>query len=175
MTSLVLSVLGEDRPGLVSTVSRTVETRGGSWQRSQLARLDGMFAGIVVVDVPEAAVGDLGTDLAALAAEGLEVRVTRAEGDRSEPAAPGLDRWQLHLIGQDRPGIVAEVSQALADRGVGVDELVTEVREAPQSGGHLFEVDAWLSLPAGTDEAAVRDDLEQLADELMVDLDLEEL
>jgi glycine cleavage system regulatory protein len=175
MTSLVLSVLGEDRPGLVSTVSRTVEARGGSWQRSQLARLDGMFVGIVVVEVPEAAVAGLGADLASLGTEGLEVRVTRAEGDRSAADSAAVDRWQLHLLGHDRPGIVAEVSQALADRGVGVDELVTDVRDAPQAGGRLFEVDAWLSLPSGTDEAAVRADLEQLADELMVDLDLEEI
>ena len=169
MASLVLSVIGDDRPGLVSTVARLVEARGGSWQRSQMARLAGKFAGVALVEVPDGEVVALEEALAGLAAEGLQVGVERAG-----PRSGGDDHEvSLHLLGQDRPGIVAEVSAALAAHQVGIDELVTDVRDAPMAGGSLFEVEASLSVPVTTDLAEVRAALEQLADELMVDLSLE--
>lgn len=169
MASLVLSVIGDDRPGLVSTVARLVEARGGSWQRSQMARLAGKFAGVALVEVPDGEVAALEEALAGLAVEGLQVGVEhagpRSSGDDSEVS--------LHLLGQDRPGIVAEISAALAAHQVGIDELVTDVRDAPMAGGSLFEVEASLSVPATTDLGEVRAALERLADELMVDLSLE--
>ncbi len=142
MTPLVLTVIGDDRPGLVSAVSRLVEARGGSWQHSQMARLSGKFAGIALVAVPAEAVAALESDLVALAADGLSVSVERAGAPTDRTGAD----WRLHLLGQDRPGIVAEISAALAARGVGIDELHTEVRDAPMAGGVLFEVDARLSV-----------------------------
>lgn len=170
MASLVLSVIGDDRPGLVSTVARLVEERGGSWQRSQMARLAGKFAGVALVDVPDAEVAALEEQLSGLGSEGLQVRVDRADtGSRASDAGD----VSLRLLGQDRPGIVAEISAALAAHQVGIDELVTDVRDAPMAGGSLFEVEARLSVPAATDLAAVREALERLADELMVDLSLE--
>lgn len=176
MASLVLSVIGDDRPGLVSTVARLVEERGGSWQRSQMARLAGKFAGVALVDVPDDDVAALEEQLAGLASDGLQVRVDRADtGSRPDRAGDAGDAGDasLHLLGQDRPGIVAEISAALAAHQVGIDELVTDVRDAPMAGGSLFEVEARLSVPATTDLSAVRAALEQLADELMVDLSLE--
>ncbi|MBU1801651.1 ACT domain-containing protein [Nocardioides sp.] len=167
MASLVLTVIGDDRPGLVSAVSRQVEERGGSWQRSQMARLSGKFAGIALVEVPETAIAALEQSLGELA--GLDVRVERIEHADAERDVVPL---HLHLLGQDRAGIVAEISAALAARGVGIDELSTDVREAPMAGGTLFEVEARLSIPRSTSLGDVRADLERLADELMVDLDL---
>ncbi len=167
VASLVLTVIGDDRPGLVSAVSRQVEERGGSWQRSQMARLSGKFAGIALVEVPETAIAALEQSLGELA--GLDVRVERIEHADAERDVVPL---HLHLLGQDRAGIVAEISAALAARGVGIDELSTDVREAPMAGGTLFEVEARLSIPRSTSLGDVRADLERLADELMVDLDL---
>ncbi|MGA8848067.1 MAG: ACT domain-containing protein [Nocardioides sp.] len=175
MASLVLTVIGDDRPGLVSAVSRLVEARAGSWQRSQMARLSGKFAGIALVEVPESERDALETALAGLALEGLKVWVERADevgaGDSTTVGDARTD-IRLTLLGQDRPGIVAEVSAALAGRGVGIEELHTDLREAPMAGGVLFEMDARLSVPATAEVDAVRADLERLADELMVDLRL---
>ena len=171
MASLVLTLIGDDRPGLVSAVARLVDERGGSWQRSQLARLVGKFAGIVLVEVPDDAVAALELALGELAAQGLTVRLERA--DALDHDAREVVDVRLHLLGQDRPGIVAEISAALAGHGVGIDELATDVGDAPMAGGLLFEVDARLSVPVATDLGGVRADLERLADELMVDLELE--
>lgn len=166
--TLVLTVIGPDRPGLVSAVSGPVEARGGSWQQSQMARLAGEFAGIVLVTVPEDAVADLERDLAGLAADGLRVDVRRTD----TPAPPAAEHVELHLLGTDRPGIVAEISRTIAGHGVGIESLGTDLREAPMAGGVLFEVTASLAVPAGSDLDALRGALEQLAGELMVDLTL---
>ncbi|MEP7738968.1 ACT domain-containing protein [Nocardioides sp. 31GB23] len=171
MASLLLTVIGDDRPGLVSAVSALVEARGGSWQRSQLTRLAGKFAGIALVEVPDTQRTGLEEALAALAAEGLSVRVEDA-GPADAQHADGPATFILHLVGQDHPGIVAEISSALAARGVGIEELLTDVVDAPMGGGTLFEARATLRMPPGTD-AEVRADLERLADELMVDLELD--
>ncbi|ANH40410.1 hypothetical protein I601_4014 [Nocardioides dokdonensis FR1436] len=171
MTSLVLTVIGDDRPGLVSAVSAIVEARGGSWQRSQMSRLSGKFAGIALVEVPDAQRDGLEEALAGLAAEGLVVHVEDAGGDTA-PAGRAPASWRLQLVGQDRHGIVAEISSALAARGIGIEELLTDVVEAPMGGGMLFHAYARLTMPAGQD-VGVRADLERLADELMVDLDLD--
>ena len=110
---LVLTVIGADRPGLVSAVSAPVERHGGSWQQSQMARLAGEFAGIVLVSVPEAAVEALEADLAALAGDGLRVDVRRTDA----PAESSPTSVALHLLGTDRPGIVAEISRTIAALG----------------------------------------------------------
>ena len=171
MTTLVLTVLGDDRPGLVQAVSEPVEAVGGSWQRSQLTRLAGKFAGVVLVSVPEARVAELESALPELETHGLEVRVERVASAPSDEAGRG-ERLGLHLLGDDRPGIVAEISGVLAERGIGIEDMLTDVREAPMAGGMLFEVDALLTLPAGEDLEAVRAVLEEVAGELMVDLTL---
>lgn len=168
-TTLVLTVLGDDRAGLVSAVSAPLQAHGASWERSQMARLAGKFAGIVEVYVDSAAVDALASDLQGLSDHGLTVHVQGAQA-AGEPE-PGA-HFTLDLIGADRPGIVAEISSLLAGSGVSIQELSTEVREAPMAGGMLFEAHATLTAPAGSDGAALRNALEELADKLMVDLTL---
>ena len=172
MAELVLTVLGDDRPGLVQAVSAPVEEAGGSWQRSQLTRLAGKFAGVVLVSVPEDRVADVERAWAALADHGLEVRSEPAYASAAAETSEPRGTMSLHLLGDDRPGIVAEISAVLADHGVGIDEIETDVREAPMAGGMLFEVDTSLSLPEGADIDGLVAALEDVAGELMVDLTL---
>ena len=168
MATVVLTLLGTDRAGLVSAVSQLITEQGGSWERSQMAHLAGTFAGIVEIDVPSAQVDALVSGVEALGAQGLRVTVERS-GDAPAAAAEG-HRMSLHLVGADRPGIVAEVSALLARHGVNLEELSTQVVEAPMAGGMLFEADAVAGVPDSADTAALRSALEALANELMVDL-----
>jgi len=166
MASFILTAIGDDRPGLVSALSAPISAHGASWERSQMSRLGGKFAGIVLVTVAEEEYDALTTEL--VATDGLAVTVERTDA----PAAPTSQRLRLRLLGDDRPGIVAEVSAALAEGGVSISQLVTDVRDAPMAGGTLFEASAELSAPATTSTEALRSVLEALADELMVDIDL---
>ena len=168
MATFILTVLGDDRPGLVSALSGPIKAHGASWERSQLSHLAGKFAGIVVVSVANHRYDALVAELTALGSQGLQITLERTDG----PVERESLRLILELLGADRPGIVAEISASLADRGVSIEELSTDVHEAPMSGGMIFEARAVLDAPLTTNTEALRSVLEDLADELMVELRL---
>lgn len=168
MTPLVLTLIGDDRAGLVSAVASAVTAHGGNWERSQMAELAGKFAGIVLVTIPADRVDELTAALDPLHGL-LEVTVQRA-GEAPPEAA--TTRWSLELLGTDRPGIVSDITGVLAAHGVSIDALTTNTREAPMASGILFEAVADLDVRSDTDVHALRAALEELANELMVDIDL---
>ena len=168
MATFVLTILGDDRPGLVSALSAPISAHDASWERSQMSRLAGKFAGIAVVSVADDRCDALVADLEALSSHGLRVTWERTD-HAAERETLGL---ALDLLGADRPGIVAEISAALAALDVNIEELTTDVRDAPMAGGTLFEAHAVLDAPSTTSVDARRAQLEQLADELMVDITL---
>jgi glycine cleavage system regulatory protein len=170
MATFTLTCIGDDRPGLVAALAATVKAHEASWERSQMARLAGKFAGILLVVVGEEHAEALAADLAALAETGLQVTLVQTDA----PVEHESLRMTLDLLGADHPGIVAEISTCLAERGVGVEELTTDVRAAPMAGGMLFEATAVLDAPPGTDRDGLRATLEALADELMVEIRLSE-
>jgi len=168
--SLVVTVIGKDRPGLVESVSGAVEAHGGSWVESRMSRLAGQFAGILRASVPAANVDALTKALKALRSDGLRVVIERGfEGPPEEGNVILLD-----LIGSDRPGIVHKISEALAARGVNVDELDTQCDGAPWSGDALFKAKARLRAPKSLDLDRLRESLEAIAGDLMVDITIGE-
>lgn len=167
-TSLVLTLVGLDRPGLVESVAQLVAAHGGNWLESRMARLGGQFAGIARVTIPTAREAEVRAALVALKARGLEVTV--AQDPAQTPAAKVGRAVRLELVGQDRPGIVHQITHVLAAHRVNVEELTTECVEAPMAGGMLFQAQAELLIPATADMAAIRADLEKIAADLMVDL-----
>lgn len=171
-TSLVLTVIGADRPGLVEALSRTVAEFGASWLESRMAHLSGQFAGLLRVSVPEERAEALSRALDGLGERGLRVMV--APAGAAADSAPAAARLRLEGVGLDRPGIVREISRALAERGVNVEELESRTSSAPMSGETLFHVGARLRPPAGLAAEDLRHALEKLADELMVELKLDD-
>ncbi len=167
--SLVVTIIGPDRPGLVSLLAERGKTHGASWAESRMASLAGQFAGMVRFEVDPAKADELAASLADL--ESLGLRVVFAAGLGTAPRAD--DRMlELELIGHDRPGIVSDISRALADCGVSIEELDTEIVSGPMSGGDLFQVAARLRVPATLATRELRRVLEGLANELMVDITL---
>lgn len=170
--SLVMTVLGQDRPGLVEMLSRAVADNGGNWVESRMAHLAGQFAGIVRVDVAADDADRLTEALRALEAQGVELIVHSDETPtRSAEPRPGLVR--LELVGQDRPGIVSEITRVLTTHGVNVEDLTTACVTAPTTGQQLFQAAAKLQLPSADALAALRQELEQIASDLMVDITIE--
>jgi glycine cleavage system regulatory protein len=176
MATLVLTVIGDDRPGLVDALAGPIAAHGGNWDRSHMARLAGKFAGIVVVTLPDERVDSLEASLEGVRAQGLlDVRITIAGAVAPDGPVDAASLLQLHLVGQDRPGIIREVASALAQRDVSIEELQTSTISAPMSAEQLFEATASLRLPAGVDPDTLRGALEEIANELMVDLDVSTL
>jgi glycine cleavage system regulatory protein len=164
MASLILTVVGPDRPGLVRALAEAVAARGGSWLESRMARLAGQFAGIVLVEAPDA----LLDDLHALENQGLRITVQSGTAAAAVPATS--PRLALEVVGNDRPGIVRDISQVLAARHVNIEELTTHVVSASFSGEPLFRVTAFVRAPDQAAVDAVRAGLEDLGNELMVDI-----
>jgi glycine cleavage system regulatory protein len=171
-TSLVLTVISPDRTGLVESIARTVADQGGNWLESRMCRLGGEFAGILRVEIPAERKSALLEALQKLQTNGLQI-VVRADG----PAAltPAGRQTKLEIVGADRPGIVREITSALARAGVNVEEFFSEVVSAPMSGETLFKAVARLQLPAGCDQAALKKELEKIAADLLVDVSFAEL
>ena len=171
MTSLVLTVIGPDRPGLVEALSETIAPYGANWLESRMSHLEGRFAGLLRVNIPQAHAADLVRALDELGARGLRVTV-----QATEPVSPVAETraLRLELIGQDQPGIIRQLSHVLAERRVNVDELDTSVTSAPMSGEPLFRARASLRVPGSVPIEELRETLEKIANELMVDLSLDD-
>jgi glycine cleavage system regulatory protein len=168
--ALVMTVIGRDRTGLVESVARMVAEHEGNWLESRMCRLEGEFAGILRVNLPQERRAALEQALAGLS--GLTIVVHSAETNR--PAAQSQFA-SLELVGNDRPGIVRELTHALAAQGVNVEELATECVSAPMSGEPLFQARAKLRLPTGLAVGALRQSLEKALDGFTVEVALGEI
>lgn len=166
--TLVLTIIGDDRPGLVESVSDVVAQHGGNWVESRMAKLAGKFAGVLRVNVPIDSHTALTDALESLGDEGLHIVVETTDITTAQATQP----LTLELIGHDRPGIVREVSHALASRGINVLELTTEVASAPMSGEELFKATAQLDAPPSADLDELHATLDRIAHELDVDITL---
>ena len=169
-TSLVLTVLGKDRPGLVDAIAQAVADHGGNWVESRMAHLAGHFAGILRVEVEAEQAEALTAALGSLAEGGLDSTVHE---DAAELVVSERPVVQLSLVGQDRPGIIREISHVLATHGVNVEELNTECVRAANTGQSLFQAEAQLRLPEGLSTDALHSALEEVAHDMMVDISLE--
>ncbi len=169
--SLVLTVIGDDRPGIVEALAEQVLAAGANWEESRMARLAGKFAGLLRVSVDASTAADLATRLTALDAGGLTVVVERS-ADVPEPARRTL---KLELVGNDHPGIIRDISRVLADQHINIEELETGITSAPMSGELLFRATAHLRVPPSVTLDSLRRQLEALAGELMVDLEIEDV
>ncbi|WP_406248598.1 glycine cleavage system protein R [Microbacterium sp. M] len=166
MTTLILTVVGSDRPGLVAAVADIVDEHGGNWENSQLAELAGAFAGVIQVSVPDDRCADLTAALREL--DGLLTVTVHAGSDAADdaPARP----ITLQILGNDRPGIVREVSAVLRTHELSIETMTTEIRDAAMAGGRLFEASVVAEVPASADLDLLRADLERLTTELQVDI-----
>ncbi len=171
MIPLVLTYVGDDRPGLVNAVSEKIAAFGGTWLESRSARLAGKFAGILRIDVPEANVLALELALRGLAPAGLHLTVERGVAD--EGARPAR-RITLDILGNERPGIVRDVTQALSALGVNIEEFESGLESAAFTGVEMFRAHAKLRAPETLPLEALRKALERLAGEIMVDLTVAE-
>ncbi len=171
-SKLILTVLGADRPGLVQSLSEVLNQQQANWTESRMIHLGGQFAGLLQVVVPDENLPTLKTALEALKQQGLQLTLEQADNAQAYSQAQSASAYRLNfeVLGQDRPGIIRDITRQLADLGVNIEELCSEQRPAPMSSELLFFADLSLSLPEGVTEADVQNALEALSDQLMVDL-----
>lgn len=170
MASIVLTLIGDDQPGLVDALATVISEHGGNWEESRMAQLAGKFAGILLVSIADDKAQALSSALHALETQGL-LHIT-AEHSSAESAPPSRELY-LELVGQDHPGIVRDISHALATRNVSIEELNSVTESASMGGGELFRAELLLRVPDTVSSDELRTLLEELANELMVDISVD--
>jgi len=165
-TYLVLTVIADDKPGLVETLAEVIADHKGNWLESSMSQLAGKFAGILRVSV---ATGDAQTLIDALSSLPAELKLV-VEQAETEELADEPTTVDLNLVGNDRPGIIREISHALAMLSVNVKQLSSHCEPAPMSGDVLFRAQAVLQVPREISLESLQGELEQLADDLIVEL-----
>ena len=167
LSTLVMTIIGPDRPGLVELIASRVAGQGGNWLESRMCRLGGQFAGIVRVEVSPAKAEALLASLRTLESDGLRTVLQSEAAVTTGPDATRLAT--LELVGQDQPGILHQISRVLAAHRVNVEELSSERVNAPMDGTMLFQARAVVQLPPDVSLAKLRKEIEKIAGDLMVD------
>ena len=169
-TSYIVTFIGDDRPGLVEELSTVIENNRGNWHESRLSQLGGKFAGLVLVSLPTDDGASLESQLKALSSSGLSVRVTPTSA--TYPVEGGRS-ITLSVLGPDRLGIVKEISHTLAQHQINVVEMDSQVESAAMSGEALFRARIDAHIPTDTDMADLIDRLEDIANHMTLDIDLD--
>lgn len=166
---LILTISGRDRVGLVEQLADVIAAHGGNWEHCRMAHLAGRFAGLLEVHVATAEQQNL--EVALRTIDGLDVMIAHGEPGKAREGGALLEEFSLDLIGSDHPGIVRDVFKALAKSSVNVEELTTSTEPAPDSGASVFRAQARLAYTGTTDIDRLRDDLQAIAADVMVELD----
>ena len=163
---LVMTVLGNDRPGLVNSLADTVASQGGNWLESRMARLAGQVAGIVRIECPSETADALINELQTPGNSGLTILAVRQQAQEPLPRRT----LAVEVVGNDRPGIVRELSAAVASSGGNIEELTTGLESAPMSGQPMFRAHGVISIPENAEPAALTAAIESLGNDLTVDI-----
>lgn len=150
MSEFTVSVVGQDRPGIVAAVTGRLLEAGGNVENCRASILAGSFAMVLAVGVPEWVTDqDLVDLLAPIATDlGLSLGVRRAApaGDHA-----GRERSVVTIYGADRKGIVHGAASALSDAGINIVDLSSRLVGDPP----IYVLGIEVELPAGTDQAAL--------------------
>jgi glycine cleavage system regulatory protein len=165
-TPLVLTFVGDDRPGLVNVISEKIAACGATWLESRSADLAGKFAGILLVSAPDEKLAELESSLRRLESTGLHVTIERGAVEAQKPRR----LVTLEIVGNERPGIVRDVTQALVNLGVNIEEFSSGLESAAFTGVEMFRATARLRAPDSLALEDLRKAIEKLAGEIMVDL-----
>ena len=172
-TSLVVTVMGPDRPGIVRLLSDRAERFGANWAASRLSRLAGEFAGMVHFEVPRENAEAFATALRGLdsSSGGLKLAVALSDSAQAPAGLRGVD---LELVGDDRVGIVSELTRALAEAGVSIEHIHTEIVGKADAAAKTFRVTAHVLVPNKLTADELRRRLEPIAHEMKLDVALGE-
>lgn len=171
-TGWILHLAAPDRPGLVGKVSELVRAHDGNWLESRLVHLGGRFGGMAHISLPADQVESFRSAAQQLSTEGMVCWLC-AEEKKPAAASKALPRWRIEVVGNDRPGIVQQLSRVLADRGANVEEMFSECMSAPMAGGLILRAWFLITCPDETDGQALQAAIEQVASDLMVDIQLQ--
>jgi len=172
MNSLIISVVGSDRPGIVSEISGTINSHGGNIEKSRMTRLGSDFTIIMLVTVDPKWEESLVVALQAIKELSITTKGTESNtvitSENCQDTAG--ENCQISLSGADNEGIVKVLSKYLAEKSINIIEMDTHVSQAPVSGTPLFNLKAITSTPMDLNISDIQSDLNQIAQKLSVEI-----
>lgn len=169
--SLVITVTGPDRIGIVDDVTKLILAAHGNVDASRMARLGGVFAMLLLVSVAEEQTTALQKALEQLRAQEFELSIRPTERGVSKKFA-GWHQYQLEVRGADHEGIIHEITHYLAKQGVSVETIDTGTEDAPFGGTRLFTMRAKVFSPPNLTLDSLQEEMDALGDELNVDIEI---
>jgi glycine cleavage system transcriptional repressor len=168
---LVVTAVGDDRPGIVGQLSEVIVQHGGNITESRMSVLGGEFAMIVLVDGNADAIGRIQQELAQLESR-LELKIVTK---RTSPRAltRNLLPWYVSVVSMDHPGIVHNVADFFAERDINIEEVETRAYAAPHTGTKMFALTMTIGVPAETNIGKIKKDFAEFCDGINVDGEIE--
>jgi glycine cleavage system transcriptional repressor len=160
MTSLAITVVGHDRPGIIAQAADVLSRCGMNLEDSSMTLLRGHFA-MTLICAGEADAAQIEAALQPLVNGSLDVTVREVP---EEPDLPPLGSTYLVTVhGADRLGIVARLASVIAEAGGNITDLTTRL------SGTLYVLLAEVDLPRSADVAALQARLAEVSAELDVE------
>jgi len=160
MTSLAITVVGHDRPGIIAQAAEVLSQCGMNLEDSSMTLLRGHFA-MTLICAGEANAAQIEAALQPLVNDSLDVTVREVP---QEPQIPPLGSTYLVTVhGADRLGIVARLASVIAEAGGNITDLTTRL------SGTLYVLLAEVDIPGSTDVEALQARLADVSKELAVE------
>lgn len=168
---LVITALGEDRPGIVNDVSRLIVDAGCNIEDSRMTVLGGDFALILLVSGKWNELAKLENSLPQLARkQNLLLHAKRTEPPR---ARGNLLPYAVEVVALDQPGIVHQLANFFAKREISIRDMATASYAAAHTGTPMFSVQMTVDVPAAAHIAALREEFMDFCDQLNLDAIME--
>lgn len=168
---LVISALGEDRPGIVNALTRQVSDLGGNIVDSRMTRLGGEFAVLMMVAGSWDTIAKVEAALPGLQKELDLTLISRRTGER-EPEPAGLP-YTVEVFALDHPGIVHQLAGFFSSRGINIQDLYTDSHPAAHTGSPVFTASLTIHVPEGVHISRLREEFLDFCDSLNLDAVLE--
>lgn len=134
----ILSLVGKDRPGIVAHVTQALYDGGCNLGEASMIRMGGSFTIMLMVG-HDGTVKSLQNILSTVAdSMGLQIHIDKMAGDLHQHVEPDV---QITVYGADRPGIVAHVTGALAEAGLNIVNLESDVGGTAAKPIYIMHID----------------------------------
>ena len=167
MKPMIFTLVGQDKPGLVDSLAQTVYQLGGNWLASNFSHMAGHFAGFVQVDLPL----EKHQALIDAFSQHPDLQIHLVQGE--ETSSSTSQSATVEIMGNDKPGIVQELTSVLSQFNINISRFDSSCSSAPNWGSSLFKATAEVEIPDNFDLDPLREALEEIANDLVVDIDLQ--
>jgi glycine cleavage system transcriptional repressor len=164
---LVITALGDDRPGIVDELSNALFKHNLNIEDSRMSVLGGEFAVLLLVGGSPESIDNFVADTASLE-ESLNMKIL-VKVTSSEVRRQALVPYNVEVVAMDNPGIVHNLASFFSSRQINIVDLNTERYAAAHTATPMFAVNMTIGIPADIPLKQLRDEFISMCDELNLD------